>query len=412
MLVEITYDGNYISPSNVSANIEYELEGGLALFGLDYTLSKGASLINLGTRKLSIPVVSDNVPEMDENLQVRLLSTDQGTIVRSIGEVVIVNDDVPDALEELTGVGTPTFAIVPDGSVTEEGWMGTDYDHTTWKSGRLAAGYKSSGVSSYTPLIGLDVAEMKDITSSVYLRVPFDTSAWPHIDHYSFAMQYDDGFVAYLNGQEIARSFAPSTLSWNSSATGYATADKPYAFNVPELESLIKNGENVFAIHGLNQNAGSSDLLMIPVLRGWSTFGRLYSEWISGYSGVDTSNYYAGADIDGDSIPNGVEWAFRLDPTVAENRPLPAYHFAEDFVEVIFDAPASLPVGVSVEIQISEAGGKGSWISVARKLGASSWSGSASITESPVDAEKISIIVRIPIETDSLMIRLAALIDY
>ncbi len=48
---------------------------------------------------------------------------------------------------------------------------------------------------------------MKDINASAYLRVPFDAAS--AFDSIALSMKYDDGFVAYLNGTEIARRNAP-----------------------------------------------------------------------------------------------------------------------------------------------------------------------------------------------------------
>src|SRR5690606_33271741 len=77
-------------------------------------------------------------------------------------------------------------------------------------------------------------------------------------------MKYDDGFVAYLNGQIIASANAPGTLGWNS----VATLDHPDAlainfvdFEVSQHSHLLVQGENILAIHMLNKAASSSDML-------------------------------------------------------------------------------------------------------------------------------------------------------
>ena len=55
--------------------------------------------------------------------------------------------------------------------------------------------------------------------NSVYSRFSFNVSDPNAIDALSLDMRYDDGFVAYLNDQEVARANAPASPQWNSTAT-------------------------------------------------------------------------------------------------------------------------------------------------------------------------------------------------
>ena len=55
------------------------------------------------------------------------------------------------------------------------------------------------------------------------MRIPFtvaDPSAFASL---TLRVLYDDGFVAYLNGTEVARRNAPAALAWNSKAS----SDRP-----------------------------------------------------------------------------------------------------------------------------------------------------------------------------------------
>ena len=78
-------------------------------------------------------------------------------------------------------------------------------------------------------------------------------------------LKYDDGFVAWLNGQEIARRNAPDTPTWNSTATGGRPDDLAAQFedfNVSPFASLLEVGANVLAIQGLNLDATNTDFLI------------------------------------------------------------------------------------------------------------------------------------------------------
>jgi hypothetical protein len=106
-------------------------------------------------------------------------------------------------------------------------------------------------------------------TNSVYIRVPFNVADINAIDRLKLLMKYDDGFVAYINGERVASGNAPTTLAWNSEATANrddGAAIQYQEFDITAFRSALVVGENVLAIHGLNQGSGSSDMLISPKL--------------------------------------------------------------------------------------------------------------------------------------------------
>ncbi|MCA9151202.1 MAG: CotH kinase family protein, partial [Planctomycetales bacterium] len=63
-------------------------------------------------------------------------------------------------------------------------------------------------------------SEMQGQTSTAYIRSEFDLpESLPTFKSLDLSVNYDDGFVAFLNGTEIARVNAPDTLAWDSTAT-------------------------------------------------------------------------------------------------------------------------------------------------------------------------------------------------
>src|SRR5439155_20933259 len=65
--------------------------------------------------------------------------------------------------------------------------------------------------TSYRPFIKTDVqSQMSGVNPTVYLRVPFTVSNPASLQSLTLRMRYDDGFAAYLNGQEVARRNAPT----------------------------------------------------------------------------------------------------------------------------------------------------------------------------------------------------------
>ena len=128
----------------------------------------------------------------------------------------------------------------------------------------------SSGQFTYDELIDLDVgAEWAAAQSSVYQLVDLSVEDPAAIDRLMLQMQFEDGFVAYLNGERVAAANDPVFATWQSSATRQRDdnlAFLPDAFDISQHADLLVAGDNVLAIHLLNNADTSSDLLSVPQL--------------------------------------------------------------------------------------------------------------------------------------------------
>lgn len=110
---------------------------------------------------------------------------------------------------------------------------------------------------------------MRNSNSTVYLRIPFNLAEPASIRFLTLRMKYDDGFVAYLNGSEVARGNAPRIPAWHSrSLEGRASEDavRFEEFDLSDQLDLLNVGDNLIAIHGLNSNVSDSDFLLFPEL--------------------------------------------------------------------------------------------------------------------------------------------------
>lgn len=137
-------------------------------------------------------------------------------------------------------------------------WTSLEFDDSSWKTGNGGVGYGDS-----------DDRTIIDRSLSVYLRYVFDVEDVEQLEEAILHGDYDDGFVAYLNGQEIARDLLTgSPPAFNQGATALHEAplyqnNKPDAFslNKAEIRALLNNGQNVlaFQVHNFDGLA-SSDL--------------------------------------------------------------------------------------------------------------------------------------------------------
>ena len=135
---------------------------------------------------------------------------------------------------------------------------------------RYSAGTFRYSVAAFDTWTGTDVeTEMHGVNATVFSRIDFDVGNSGRFGSLQLQMQYDDGFVAYLNGVEIARSNVTGIPAWNSHATASRTAGEATqfeSFNVTAHLSALRSGINTLAIHGLNANASDNDFLISPRL--------------------------------------------------------------------------------------------------------------------------------------------------
>ncbi|MEX2187844.1 MAG: discoidin domain-containing protein, partial [Pirellulales bacterium] len=129
------------------------------------------------------------------------------------------------AYSTLLDAGAPSRVLVPADDSLAFAWTEQDFDDSAWSAAATGIGYDTTG--DYAPLFGAggDVqAEMQGVNASAYIRTDFDVADPTAIDVLRLRMKYDDGFVAYLNGTEVARRNAPSFVpSANLAPAGNAT---------------------------------------------------------------------------------------------------------------------------------------------------------------------------------------------
>ncbi|MFN0201414.1 MAG: lamin tail domain-containing protein [Bacteroidia bacterium] len=145
-------------------------------------------------------------------------------------------------------------------------WNQPSFSTTGWLSGKCSIGYGDNDDSTLiTPPV-----------YSVYLRHEFTISDTSKLRAAILNIDYDDGFVAYLNGVEVARSGLVGSppvfdeLSQDHEAQMYQGQNpEEYILDWNLLTTVLQNGTNVLAIQCHNLDPNSSDLTIIPYL----TFG-------------------------------------------------------------------------------------------------------------------------------------------
>ncbi|MCH2162332.1 MAG: CotH kinase family protein [Phycisphaerales bacterium] len=249
------------------------------------------------------------------------------------------------------GGKAPGRGWVPEHGRHDLEWMLPEFDDSNWTPGLNGAGYEQD--RGYEDLIqeGFDFGrQMHRKATSLYLRFPFEVEDIASIRNartLSLRMKCDDGFIAYLNGVEVARQNAPEAAHWQSRAANAMGDEAAIAFreyDITPFQELMVEGPNVLAVHGLNNTRESSDFLVVAEIqygernfleelwqhvdeesfyRFWAMEG-LLSFW-DGYSG-NRNNFFIYLNPETDKLhfmPWGADCLFENYSPIANDRNAP-----------------------------------------------------------------------------------------
>lgn len=136
-------------------------------------------------------------------------------------------------------------------------WINKDFIDSTWPEGHGGFGYGDD-----------DDGTIIIPVSSVYLRIKFTLNNFDQIEKAILLADYDDAYIAYLNGIEISRSGIngerPAYNQFANSLHEAGLYQDIYPFETiiskAELDEKFVVGENILAIQVHNADAASSDL--------------------------------------------------------------------------------------------------------------------------------------------------------
>ncbi|MEM7387973.1 MAG: lamin tail domain-containing protein [Verrucomicrobiota bacterium] len=132
------------------------------------------------------------------------------------------------------------------------GWPELDFDAGDWETGSAPFGFGRDGIAT-------DLGEaMSGRTPSLYLRKTFVLTAEEAetSDPFTLTAQADSGFVAFVNGREIARANlgAPNGFVYHGQSTfSSARSEESLVYESgSSADGVLRAGENVFAVQVQN----------------------------------------------------------------------------------------------------------------------------------------------------------------
>ncbi|GBE30378.1 MAG TPA: T9SS type A sorting domain-containing protein [Bacteroidetes bacterium] len=159
-----------------------------------------------------------------------------------------------------------SFAYVLGNPDIPQDWASPDFDDSLMPQGPSGLGHGDDDDATIVP---------RNI--SLYIRNTFTFESIESVSTAHLSVDYDDAFVAYLNGVEIARSNIgiPGIIpAWDDRSITRREA-RLYRglpmdqFHLEDPQSLLTDGDNVLAIQVHNKHDNDGDMTIIPFL----TFG-------------------------------------------------------------------------------------------------------------------------------------------
>ncbi len=196
---------------------------------------------------------------------------------------------IVDHWESVAGDLTVYDYTIPDASTPAE-WKNIDFTPgPEWSAGKASIGFGDGDDSTLVAATSI----------SVYLRYTFTVEDTSLLVGARLFMDYDDGFMAYLNGNAIAMAGLSGSPAYDAASSINHEANLYQGLNPEEfyidwtaLKSQLVEGTNVFCVQVHNNSIYSSDLSIKPfLLFGIADATVLYDDtpgWFDAAAGFNT----------------------------------------------------------------------------------------------------------------------------
>jgi len=151
-------------------------------------------------------------------------------------------------------------------------WTAELFDDSSWDDGYYGIGYETALTFLATNLLQ---TELGSGAYSIYTRAEFTIDNPATVHDMFLGVDFDDGYVAWINGFEVFRSSQMPTgdPDWDTSAvTQHESSNARYPQYEPFQDisgaalPILNAGTNVLAIGVWNTHPGSSDIVLVPRL--------------------------------------------------------------------------------------------------------------------------------------------------
>jgi hypothetical protein len=146
--------------------------------------------------------------------------------------------------------------------------------NTVLTAAQITSIYKGADEAVTSSDVSLNVqSQMYNVNTSAFIRIPFTVSDPNAFTSLVLRVQNNDGFVAWINGVQVASENAPTSVAWNSAATDVHSPGRSHVVTITVTSGMLRTGTNILAIQGLNNSLTDPNFLIIPTLDGITVNG-------------------------------------------------------------------------------------------------------------------------------------------
>jgi len=139
-----------------------------------------------------------------------------------------------------------------DAASLPSSWITQGFDYSGWASGNAPFRY-GDGTS------GVELTDMMNGYSTLYLRSSFQASNIALLKQVKFTVDYDDGFVIWINGIMVLARNAPVSLTFNSLAPANHESGTGETITIDAETMNLLEGANNIAVMCFNVSLNSTD---------------------------------------------------------------------------------------------------------------------------------------------------------
>lgn len=154
------------------------------------------------------------------------------------------------------------FKGTGEASTPASAWREVDFDDSGWPSGRSGFGFGGGDDATH-------LGDMYGRYTSVFARRKFTVADPASVQWLVLRVDYADGFIAWLNGVEIARRGLPGEAGSPTPFDAVAQRRPSFGaeeFDVTAFAPLLVTGENVLAVQGHSASLFASNFSLVPEL--------------------------------------------------------------------------------------------------------------------------------------------------
>ncbi len=174
--------------------------------------------------------------------------------MRIIAAIIFLSSLILNVEAQISFPSQSDFKYLKGSNATElqAAWMLPEFDDNLWPSGRAPFWY-GDGMG------GTVLDDMQYNYSTVYLRTSFQCANVESLANVVFSVDYDDGFMIWINGQEVLKVNAPVSPLFSSLAPGMHESGSFEQFTLDSSDVKLSEGTNYLAVQGFNIGLNSTD---------------------------------------------------------------------------------------------------------------------------------------------------------